>query len=104
MAGRPEPTPLRWYLAEWRDYLRLTQEQVANQIGTNKGQIAKLETGRQRMNDRWIHDLSQTYGIRPGQLLEPPGRATLDDLLTDATPEEITTIRSMVALMLKHRS
>lgn len=43
--------PIRWFLREWRDHFGLTQEQLAERMDTTRGQVNKLENGKQRMND-----------------------------------------------------
>ena len=92
---------LRWYIKEWRKKRGLTQETVAQRCDTNKGQISKLERGDLQMNDRWIADLAHAYDIEPFQLLQHPDRPTADDLLRDASPQEMETIRQAISLMLK---
>jgi transcriptional regulator with XRE-family HTH domain len=37
-----------WYLAAWRDYRGLTLEELAEDVGSSKGAISDLETGRQK--------------------------------------------------------
>lgn len=91
--------PLRWYLREWREHLDLTQDRVAERLGTNKGQISKLERGEQRMNDSWIAGFSEALGVDPADLLRDPKAPTLSDLLRGATPDQMEKIRSIVAVI-----
>lgn len=97
-------TPIKWYIREWREYLQLTQEQVAERCETNKGQISKLERGDQRMNDHWIAAFSHAYGISPGDLLRDPLAPSINDLLRGASPSEIETIKNIVEAVLKKAS
>jgi transcriptional regulator with XRE-family HTH domain len=97
-------TPVRWHLKEWRLHLGLTQEQVAERAHTNKGQIAKLENGKQRMNDRWIAAFSHAFDITPARLLMHPETPTADDLLLGASKEEVNAVRTTVSMMLKKAS
>lgn len=94
---------LRWYIKEWRKKRGLTQDDVANRCETNKGQISKLERGSLQMNDRWIADLAFAYDIEPYQLLQHPDRPTADDLLKDASPSDVETVRQTIALILRKR-
>lgn len=80
--------PLRWFLPEWRNHFNLTQEQLAERIGTGKGQISKLETGAQRFNDKWIALCAEGLNIEPGDLLRDPKADDVRSLLLKA-PEEI---------------
>lgn len=92
---------LRWYIKEWRKKRGLTQEVVAYRCDTNKGQISKLERGELQMNDRWIADLAHAYDIEPFQLLQHPDRPTADDLLKNASPEDVETVRQAITLLLR---
>lgn len=93
--------PVRWHIKEWRLSKGLTLEQVAERCETNKGQIAKLENGKQRMNDRWIYALSHAFDIPPYRLLQHPDAPTADDLLRGASKEEVHAVRTTVSMMLK---
>lgn len=73
-------------------------------MATNKGQVAKLENGNQRMNDRWIASFADAYGITPDRLLKHPDAPTADDLLRDATPDELMQVRATVSMMLKSKA
>lgn len=37
-----------WYLAAWRDYRGLTLEELSEEVGSSKGAVSDLETGRQK--------------------------------------------------------
>lgn len=91
---------LEWFIKEWRQRKGLTQEQLATRLDTNKGQVSKLERGDQRMNDYWILGISEALGISPGDLLTPPDRPTLDDLLREASQEQVSKIRDIVRAFL----
>jgi DNA-binding XRE family transcriptional regulator len=78
---------IRWYLKEWRAHLHLTQDQLAERLGTNKGQVSKLETGKQRFNDDWIACCAEALGIEPGDLLRDPKAPDVRTLLLTASPE-----------------
>jgi len=96
--------PVHWHLLAWRKHLGLTQEQVAERMETNKGQVAKLESGKQRMNDRWIAAFADAYGISQARLLMHPEAPTVDDLLRNATPDELIQVRATVSMMLKRKA
>jgi DNA-binding XRE family transcriptional regulator len=99
MPKTPRPRKIRWFIAEWREYRKLSQEQVADRLNSNKGQISKLETGKQRMNDSWIEGFAKVFGIAPGRLLSPPDAPTADDLLAGVNADQLKTIRRTVAMM-----
>lgn len=97
MTATAQKRHLIWHLREWREHVGLTQEQLAERVNTNKGQISKLETGGQRLNDDWILKLSSALNIEPGDLLRHPTDITLPDLLRGATEEQRQAVRRMVA-------
>jgi len=100
--GRFEPkTQVKWYIREWREHLDLSQEQVAHRLNTNKGQISKLETGKQRMNDDWLAALAHAYNLHPSRLLLPPDTTSVDDLLIEATPDDVKAVRQTLTMMLR---
>ena len=92
---------LRWYVREWRDKCRLSQEQLANRLDTNKGQISKLENQKQRLNDDWVLGIADALGIEPRDLLRDPAAPTVDDLLRDASPDDRATAIRLVEAFLK---
>ncbi len=51
----------------------LTQETLANKIGTNAGQIHKLESGHRRLSDVWITKLVKGLHCTPAELLGDGG-------------------------------
>lgn len=47
----------------------LTQDALADKIGTNAGQIHKLESGIRRLSDVWIKRLLPALGCTPAELI-----------------------------------
>lgn len=93
--------PVRWFLLEWREYKGLTQEQVAERMDTNKGQVQKLENGKQRMNDRWIAGFAHAFDIEPSRLLQHPESPSADELLRQASPEQRRQVQAVIEAILK---
>lgn len=48
----------------------MTQEQLAEAVGTAANVIHQLETGKTRLSDKWLNRLAPALGTRPGFLLE----------------------------------
>lgn len=92
---------LRWYLSEWRDKVGLTQDAIAARMDTNKGQISKLETGKQRLNDRWIMGYAYALGIEAADLLHHPDKPSVQTLLKGASPEVREQASRVVEAFLK---
>lgn len=57
------------FFKEWRLHRGLTQEEVANKLGTSKGRISELETGRARYNQDVLERLARLFGCAPADLL-----------------------------------
>lgn len=55
-------------LKEIRKIRGLTQEELAGRIGTNAGQIHKLESGMRRLSDRWIAPLTEALNCTIAEL------------------------------------
>src|SRR5689334_1132894 len=54
------------YLREWREFVKMpgrddpgmTQEELAEAIGTSKSTISDLERGRLRLSDKWLRKIA----------------------------------------------
>jgi transcriptional regulator with XRE-family HTH domain len=60
----------RNYLRAWREFRELTQEQLADKVGTDKGVISLLESGARRLSDKWLRKLAPALNTTPGHLLD----------------------------------
>lgn len=58
------------YLRQWREFHRLTQDQLADKVGTSKGVISLLESGDRRLSDKWLRRLAPILKVQPGWLLD----------------------------------
>lgn len=61
----------RFYLRERRNYAGLTQQALADAMGTTKGVVSQLETGFTRYNEDWVVKAAQALRIEPADLLTP---------------------------------
>lgn len=52
-----------------RELRGLSQDAVAARMGTNRGQVSKLESGKARLNDVWIERLSKALRCQPAELI-----------------------------------
>lgn len=60
-----------WYAAAWRDYRGLKQQELADEIGTSRGQISDLETGaKTRFNRDWVEKFSRALDVKAGRLID----------------------------------
>lgn len=46
-------------LKQFRNNLSLSQQQLADIVGTSKGQISKLESGKLRLSDYWMNRIAK---------------------------------------------
>src|SRR4051812_23834642 len=58
------------YLREWREYRKMTQEQLAGVIGTNASVISLLEDGKRRLSDKWLNRLAPALKTSRGAILD----------------------------------
>lgn len=78
------------HLKAWREFRQLTQQQLADAVGTTKAVISLLEAGERQLSSKWLRRLAPPLQTRPGFLLDfdpdDVDRELLDALL--AVPEE----------------
>jgi len=60
----------RNYLREWRQFKKLTQEQLADKVGTTKAVISLLETEQRPLSSKWLRKLAEALGTTPGRILD----------------------------------
>lgn len=78
------------HLRAWREYREMTQEELAEKVGTAGNVISLLESGDRNLSDKWLRRLAPALRTRPGFLLEfSPHDADLSILeaITDVAPD-----------------
>lgn len=58
------------FLRAWRMHRKMTQEQLAEAVGTNANMIQYLETGERGLSAKWLRRLAPALDTTPGMLLE----------------------------------
>lgn len=58
------------YLREWRKKREMTQEQLAEAVGTTKSQISELERYNLRLSDKWLRRLAPVLKVQQGWILD----------------------------------
>lgn len=66
---------MRLKLREVRQRKFLTQQQLADKIGTSKANISKLETGQQAPRPSTVLRLAEALGVEPEELIDWGGGA-----------------------------
>jgi transcriptional regulator with XRE-family HTH domain len=67
-----------WYLRAWRLHRNLSLDELANEVGTSKGTISELETGKPkkdgspplRFNRDWVDRMSKALNTTGGYLID----------------------------------
>ncbi len=78
--SRKRNAPLH-YLRQWREFRELSQEQLADAVGTTKGVISLIESGNRGLSDKWARRLAPALRTRPGWLLDHDPNSIPSDLL-----------------------
>jgi transcriptional regulator with XRE-family HTH domain len=58
------------FLQAWRERAKLSQEVLAEKIGTSPSVISYLEQGERGLSAKWLRRLAPVLGITPGLLLD----------------------------------
>lgn len=81
------------YLRQWREYRRMTQEQLAGacEPPTTGSVISLLEEGERGLSLKWLRRLAPALNTRPGWLADvnPLEADTLTLELVEAIPDEL---------------
>lgn len=58
------------YLKQWREFRKLTQGELAAEVGTNQNMIGYLESGERGLSAKWLRRLAPALRTTPGFILE----------------------------------
>lgn len=60
-----------WYAAAWRDHRGLSLQDMADAMGSSRGQISDLETGaKTRYNRDWLERFCTALDVAAGDLID----------------------------------
>lgn len=78
------------YLRAWREFHKMSREQLASAVGTNSNMILYLEEGQRGLSLKWLRRLAPALKTRPIFLAEiDPERADTRTMeLAAAVPDE----------------
>lgn len=78
------------YLQEWREYRDMTQEQLAQEVGTTASVVSLLESGERGLSAKWLRRLAPALRVRVGWLLEQRPDEVGSDVLAawEKVPDE----------------
>jgi transcriptional regulator with XRE-family HTH domain len=57
-------------LRAWRKFRHLTQQELADALGTAKSVVSDLERGVVQLNDKWLRRLAPVLETQPGHILD----------------------------------
>lgn len=60
----------RNYLRAWREFRRMTQDELAEKVGTTKAVISLLENEKRPLSSKWLRKLAEALKTRPGHILD----------------------------------
>lgn len=67
---RPATKPAANHLRAWREFRKLTQEELADKVGTTGNVISLLESGDRGLSHKWLLKLAPVLETTPGFLLD----------------------------------
>lgn len=69
------------FLKEWREFRKMTQEQLAEAVGTSKSVISEKESSARGLSNKWLERLAPVLGVQKGWILEQDPNRIGADLL-----------------------
>lgn len=58
------------HLRAWREFRRMTQEELAEKVGTTGAVISLIESGARGLSDKWLRKLAPALNTTAGHLLD----------------------------------
>jgi transcriptional regulator with XRE-family HTH domain len=103
--GPSNARPRRIFLREWRQYRRLTQQQLADRLDTTKGTISRIETGERDYTGGFLEVAADALQCEPADIISrdptaPVPDRTIDDMLRNASDQLRRQVVAMVAALL----
>jgi transcriptional regulator with XRE-family HTH domain len=58
------------YLKAWREFREMTQQELAEAVGTNSNMIGYLESGERGLSAKWLRRLAPALNTTSGMILD----------------------------------
>jgi len=58
------------FLREWRKFRHMTQQELADAIGTSKTVISEMERGNLQLSPKWLRKIAPVLRTQPGHILD----------------------------------
>lgn len=81
--------PFRLYIAERREKAGLSQEQLAERVGTSKASISRWETGERDPTAKVLAAIAYALDKEVADLFRDPKRPSADELLAGSSESEV---------------
>lgn len=100
---RPKRQRRRTFIKQWREYRDLTQDALAERLGTSKASISRIETGDQAYTQDFLEACADALRTDPASLLmrDPTDDEAVWSVWEQAKPGERQMIESIVNSVLK---
>jgi len=87
----------RHFIREWRKHRHLTQEQLAERIGVDRGYLSKIESGKRRYDQSFLEAAADALRCDPADLIvrdptDPQGLWSIYDQLTPVQRVQLVAI------------
>jgi len=99
----PDKAPhVHLYIKEWMDSRNLSDESVANSLGTARETIWRWRTEQHRLNPEKLALLASALDIKPQDFYRLPGSLSLDAIVADA-PDNVRAMAADIVRLLVSR-
>lgn len=92
--------PFRLYIAEWREHRHLTQQQLADRLGTSDVTVSRWETRKRQPDLNAQAAIAEALDIEPFDLRRHPDQPSADALLrgqpVEVKEQAIRLIKALV--------
>ena len=88
--------PFRLFIAEWREDKGLTQQQLADRLGTSDVTVSRWETGARKPDADAQQAIAEALGIEWQDLFRHPEQPSADALLRDQPPEVVAQALKLI--------
>lgn len=68
--AKDETPKIQNHLRAWREFRRMTQEELGAAVGVNGSTISLLEGGHRKLSDKWLRKLAPVLNTSPGYILD----------------------------------
>lgn len=75
--GQDRAVMRKTYFREWREFRGLSQEALAEKLGTNKSGVSKIENGQNYYNQSSLEAWADALGCEPSDLISRPPPAPM---------------------------